>query len=76
MAELYGKVTDIPRDKGGSVHIFDQEKNSLGGYAIIDGQIPWDVDLLLRRNQLCRGLEKLANMCTYNLAIRFLPIDD
>jgi len=40
MAELFGKATGISRGKGGSMHIFDAEKNFLGGHAIVGGHIP------------------------------------
>jgi len=40
MAELLGKVTGTTKGKGGSMHIFDREKNFLGGHAIVGGHIP------------------------------------
>lgn len=40
MAELFGKATGISRGKGGSMHIFDAERNFLGGHAIVGGHIP------------------------------------
>ncbi|MCI0529680.1 MAG: pyruvate dehydrogenase (acetyl-transferring) E1 component subunit alpha [Nitrospira sp.] len=40
MAELFGKATGISRGKGGSMHLFDAEKNLLGGHAIVGGHIP------------------------------------
>ncbi len=40
MAELFGKATGSCGGKGGSMHLFDVEKNFLGGYAIVGGHIP------------------------------------
>lgn len=40
LAELLGKHTGTTKGKGGSMHIFDHEKNFLGGHAIVGGQIP------------------------------------
>ncbi len=40
MAELLGKVTGTTKGKGGSMHIFDREKNFLGGHAIVGGHLP------------------------------------
>ncbi len=40
MAELLGKATGTTKGKGGSMHIFDREKNFLGGHAIVGGHIP------------------------------------
>ena len=39
MAELYGKVTGTSKGKGGSMHMFDKEKNLFGGHGIDGGQI-------------------------------------
>jgi pyruvate dehydrogenase E1 component subunit alpha len=40
MAELYGKAGGSSRGKGGSMHIFDNRLNFLGGHGIVGGQIP------------------------------------
>ena len=45
MAELYGKATGYSRGKGGSMHIFDLERNFYGGHGIVGGQIPLAVGL-------------------------------
>jgi len=40
MAELFGKETGVSSGKGGSMHMFDIERNFFGGHGIVGGQIP------------------------------------
>ncbi|MDE3240683.1 MAG: pyruvate dehydrogenase (acetyl-transferring) E1 component subunit alpha [Paracoccaceae bacterium] len=45
MAEMYGKVTGSSGGRGGSMHIFDAERNFYGGNAIVGGGLPLAVGL-------------------------------
>jgi pyruvate dehydrogenase E1 component alpha subunit len=40
MAEMYGKIDGLSKGKGGSMHMFDKERNLFGGHGIVGGQIP------------------------------------
>ena len=47
MAELCGKATGSSGGKGGSMHLFDVNKNFMGGHAIVGGQMPIAAGLAL-----------------------------
>merc|ERR1719284_1301839 len=43
MAELYGKIDGTCKGTGGSMHIYDQETNFQGGWALVAEQLPYAV---------------------------------
>ncbi len=47
MAEMFGRMGGSSRGRGGSMHIFDAERQFYGGYAIVGGGMPLAVGLAL-----------------------------
>ena len=45
MAELFGKSTGSSKGKGGSMHLFDKDRNFMGGTAIVGGGLPISVGI-------------------------------
>jgi pyruvate dehydrogenase E1 component alpha subunit len=45
MAELFGRVDGLSGGRGGSMHLYDNSKNFLGGYAIVAAHLPLAVGL-------------------------------
>ncbi|MFI4974936.1 MAG: pyruvate dehydrogenase (acetyl-transferring) E1 component subunit alpha [Caulobacterales bacterium] len=47
MAEMYGKQSGCSGGRGGSMHLFDRDRNFYGGNAIVGGGLPLSVGLAL-----------------------------
>lgn len=58
MAELFAKQTGCSKGKGGSMHIFDREKNFFGGHGIVGGQIPLGAGIAFAETY-----NKTSNLC-------------
>ncbi|WP_081212035.1 pyruvate dehydrogenase (acetyl-transferring) E1 component subunit alpha [Salegentibacter sediminis] len=54
MAEMYGKQEGCSRGRGGSMHLFDKEKNFFGGNAIVSGHLPLATGMALASKKLKR----------------------
>lgn len=60
MAELYGRGTGLVKGKGGSMHLFDEQRGLMGGYGIVGGHIPLGVGMAYaQRYQGSRSLVQL-----------------
>ncbi|MCY2685879.1 pyruvate dehydrogenase (acetyl-transferring) E1 component subunit alpha [Salinimicrobium sp. TH3] len=55
MAEMYGKQEGCSRGRGGSMHLFDKEKNFFGGNAIVSGHLPMATGMALASKKLKKG---------------------
>lgn len=62
MAEMYGKTTGLSKGKGGSMHMFDKEKNLFGGHGIVGAQIPMGAGIAFADHY--RG-EKHVTICFF-----------
>ena len=58
MAELYGKETGTTKGKGGSMHIFDKERNFIGGHGIVGAQVPMGAGIAFAEKYM-----KTGNVC-------------
>lgn len=45
MAELLGKASGLCKGRGGSMHMFDRQRNLFGGHGIVGAQIPLGVGI-------------------------------
>lgn len=62
MAELYGKKTGLVKGLGGSMHLFDNKTNFLGGYGIVGGHVPIAAGAAFKSKY--KG-EKQATLCFF-----------
>lgn len=62
MAEMFGRVEGCSRGRGGSMHLFDRDRNFYGGNAIVGGHLPVAVGLALAMRM--RG-RQAATICFF-----------
>jgi pyruvate dehydrogenase E1 component alpha subunit len=81
MAELCGKQTGVSKGKGGSMHLFDKQRNFMGGHAIVGGQIPLAVGtafaakyLKQPRVTLCFFGEAAVNIGSFHEALNLAAL--
>jgi pyruvate dehydrogenase E1 component alpha subunit len=58
MAELFGRADGTSGGRGGSMHIFDQERRFMGGYGIVGGNLPLAAGLALSSDY--RGTDEVT----------------
>ena len=71
MAELFAKDTGTCRGTGGSMHIYNQETNFQGGWALVSEQLPYAVGAA-RSIMLDRHLDPEAHKDDDRIAIVFI----
>ena len=80
MAELYGKRTGSSKGKGGSMHMFDKERNLFGGHGIVGGQIGLGAGIAFadkyRKGRPCHGVFLWRRSCPSRHAARDLQHGD
>jgi len=62
MAEIFGRVDGTSGGRGGSMHVFDDERRFMGGYGIVGGNLPLAAGLALSSDY--RG-EDAVTVCMF-----------
>lgn len=81
MAELYGRQDGCSKGKGGSMHLYSAERNFLGGWGIVGGQIPlatgvgWTIKYRKRDNVVvCFFGEAAVNQGAFHEALNMAAL--
>jgi pyruvate dehydrogenase E1 component alpha subunit len=81
MAELFGRTDGCSKGKGGSMHLFDVERNFMGGHAIVGGHLPLAVGIgyAIRYREgdqvcLCFLGDSVANIGAFNEALNMAAL--